>query len=164
MGESIQSKKNIQSEKNAASVYSTAQVGAFFLPLLNLQVESEHVPRTEEVSDPDLQCCHTAATAERVPFNRSSVRFGLASKWLRKQNSLKTNKNLILLRQQLKRKGETRLASRRWRSCGHLSSLEAGLCWPIKENLSRDFERSGPLTVHIYGSVASSTLYYMVIP
>jgi|688.fasta_scaffold754881_1 hypothetical protein len=77
MGESIQSKKNIQSEKNAASVISTAQVGAFFLHLLNLQVESEHVPRTEEVSDPDLQCCHTAA--DRVPFNRSSVRFGLAS-------------------------------------------------------------------------------------
>ncbi len=43
-------------------------------------MESEHVPRTEEVSDPDLQCCHTAA--DRVPFNRSSVRFGLASKLL----------------------------------------------------------------------------------
>jgi hypothetical protein len=40
----------------------------------------------------------------------------------------KNYKDLILIRQQLKKKGEMRFASRRWRSCGHLSSLEAGLC------------------------------------
>jgi hypothetical protein len=49
-----------------------------------------------------------------------------------------------MLRHQMRRKGEKRMTSRRWRSCGNLCSLEAGLLSPMKKIVSRDAASARP--------------------